>query len=68
MKALTQKEMQEMLTMLTLSGMCPMVCDTAVPYYEANVPAGVPADLGDVERGDYIMLPRELVGMSQRWW
>lgn len=64
MKALTQEEMQETLAMLTLSGMRPMVCDTAVPYYEANVPAGVPADLGDVVRGDYIMLPRELVGMN----
>lgn len=38
-----------------------MLCDTAVPYSENGVPAGVPNDMGDYD-GAYIMLPRELVG------
>lgn len=41
-----------------------MICDTPVPYYDAGVHAGEPTDTGDSTKGDYLMFPRELVGMQ----
>ena len=41
--------------------MNPQLCDTPVPYYENEVPAGIPTDPGDIVKGDYIMLLRELL-------
>lgn len=44
--------------------MNPMWCDTPVPYFDVNVPAGIPTELGDAVKGEYLMLPASLAGMS----
>ena len=58
------EELQEIFQMLERAGMNPMWCDTPVPYYDVNIPAGIPTDVGDVMKGDYLMLPAALVGME----
>ena len=54
-------EINEALKILKEQGWNPMVCDTPVPLYTCGVPAGPPKAPGDYD-GDYILLPRELVG------
>ena len=61
---MTEKELQEIFELLEKSGMNPLLCDTPVPYYENRVPAGIPSDAGDVTQGEYILLPRSLVGLK----
>ena len=61
---MTNQELKELFDLLERAGMNPQLCDTPVRYYENCVPAGVPADLGDVAEGDCIMLPRSLVGLQ----
>ena len=56
-----EKELKELMALLKDAGWQPMVCDTPVPYSENGVPAGMPNNMGDYD-GDYILLPRELVG------
>ena len=58
---MTEQELKEVFELLERSGMNPQLCDTPVPYYENEVPAGIPTDPGDIVKGDYIMLPRELL-------
>jgi hypothetical protein len=60
----TEKELEEIFRMLERAGMNPMWCDTPVPYYDVNIPAGVPTDVGEVMEGEYLMLPKALVGMD----
>ena len=59
---MTEQELQEIYELLEKSGMKPMLCDTPVPYYENGVWAGVPTDPGDIVKGDYTMLPNDLIG------
>ena len=58
---MTEQELKEVFELMERSGMNPQLCDTPVPYYENEVPAGIPTDPGDIVKGDYIMLPRELL-------
>ena len=60
----TEQELKEIFRMLERAGMNPMWCDTPVPYYDVNIPAGVPTDVGEVMQGEYLMLPKALVGMD----
>ena len=41
----TQQELEEIFRMLERAGMNPMWCDTPVPYYDVNIPAGIPTDI-----------------------
>jgi hypothetical protein len=36
-------------------------CDTPIPCFENTVQAGIPTELGDITRGDYVMVPKSLV-------
>lgn len=58
------EELEEIFQMLERAGMNPMWCDTPVPYFDVNVPAGIPLELGDAAKGEYLMLPASLAGMS----
>ena len=55
---MTEQELKEVFELMERSGMTPQLCDTPVPYYENEVPAGIPIDLGDIVKGGYIMQPR----------
>lgn len=59
---MTEKELNEVFTLLRNAGMSPMLCDTPVPYTEQSVKAGLPSMPGDPSHDEYIMLPKELVG------
>lgn len=61
---MTDQELRELLALLEREGMNPQVCDTAVPFYENEVPAGIPTEPGDVVEGDYLLLPCSLVGLQ----
>ena len=41
----TQQEVEEIFRMLERAGMNPMWCDPPVPYYDVNIPAGIPTDI-----------------------
>ena len=56
-----EQEFKEMMRLLDEQGWKPLVCDTPVPMFTNGVPAGPPNTTGDYD-GDYIVLPRELVG------
>lgn len=43
------------------AGWQPMVCDTAVSYFDNGVPAGIPQDVGEYS-GERVMLPKEIMG------
>lgn len=58
------EELEEIFQLLERAGMNPMWCDTPVPYFDVNVPAGIPTELGDAVKGEYLMLPASLAGMS----
>ena len=55
---MTEQELKEIFDLLERSGMTPQLCDTSVPYYENEVPAGIPIAPGDIVKGGYIMQPR----------
>ena len=59
---MNEQQIQEIFEELEKAGMQPMLCDTPVPYFENGVRAGIPTDPGDIVRGDYVVLPRELLG------
>lgn len=54
------KEVFETLNRLRLK---PMLCDSPVECYNSKVQAGQPTHPGDVSKGEYLMLPREWVGL-----
>ena len=60
---MNDEELKEVLQALEEQGWNPMVCDTAVPVSSNPVVCGVPTDVGDVEMSDYVLLPKQLVGM-----
>lgn len=59
---MTEQELQEIYELLRKSRLNPQLCDACVHYYENGVKAGVPSDPGDIVEGEYLMLPRKLVG------
>lgn len=64
MAKMRNEEMKEIFGMLEKAGMSPAWCDTLVPYIDTPVQAGIPTDHGEHTRGNYVMLPRELMGMN----
>ena len=50
---MNEQQLKEIFELLEKSGFNPMLCDTPVPYFENGVKAGIPADIGDVVKGDY---------------
>ena len=64
MENITEKELREFIMLLENSKMYPMLADTPIHYFDAGVHAGDPTDMGDSTRGEYLMFPRELVGMQ----
>ena len=56
-------DLEEIFRALEQSGMRPMLCDCAVTYYDTGVHAGTPTMIFDPAKGDYLAMPRELVGL-----
>ncbi|MBP5340138.1 MAG: hypothetical protein J6Z14_12705 [Prevotella sp.] len=59
---MNDKELNEVLNLLSQAGLQPMVCDTQVPLSKVPVKCGQPVIPGDREADDYVMLPKALVG------
>lgn len=59
---MNQQEIQEILVLLDDAGMKPMLCDCPVQHFDAEVHAGNPTEIGEPERGEYMLLPRKLLG------
>ena len=60
---MNEEKIKEIIYLLERAHMKPMLCDCPVQYYDVDVRAGIPTEVGEPERGEYIMLPRELVGL-----
>lgn len=59
---MSEEELPKLFERMRSAGLHPMLCDTAVPLVDVPVLAGFPAEVGDATNGNYVMLPRELVG------
>lgn len=62
MENISNEKVNEILALLDSEGLNPMLCDCPVQYFDVDVRAGIPTEIGEPERGNYIMLPRELLG------
>lgn len=60
----TPQELQELFAELKAAGWNPSLCDTPVPYIDTSVVAGIPTMPGEYTKGEYLMLPRDLVGLE----
>jgi len=60
---MTNQEIKEALKQLEEQGWQPLVCDTAVPFYESAVLCGEPTGIGDVVE-ETRMLPKEFLSMQ----
>ena len=60
---MSTNELKEILALLEEAGVDAKLCDTPVPVYDNPVRCGTPADVGDVDLSEYLMLPKKLVGM-----
>ena len=58
-----QSQLNELVTLLKQAGLDPMLCDCPVSFIDTAVCAGIPTEPGEHTRGEYILLPTELVGM-----
>lgn len=56
-------QLNELITLLKQAGLDPMLCDCPVSFIDTAVCAGIPTEPGEHTRGEYILLPTELVGM-----
>jgi hypothetical protein len=57
------EELQQIFAEMEAAGLNPRLCDTPVPYIDTSVVAGLPTMPGEPTKGQYLMLPRDLVGM-----
>lgn len=62
MENISNEKLKETLDLLENAGLKPMLCDCPVQYFDVEVRAGIPTEVGEPEKGNYIMLPRELLG------
>ena len=62
MENISNEKLKEILGQLESAGMKPMLSDCPVQYFDVEVRAGIPTGIGEPEKGNYIMLPRELLG------
>lgn len=60
---MTKDEVMKEMEQLRAAGLNPLLCDTAVPLVDVPVLAGYPSEGGDATNGEYVLLPRELVGL-----
>ena len=58
-----EKEINEMLQLLHQAGMRAELCDTPVRLAGATAHCGDPAEIGDDDMSEYILLPKALIGM-----
>jgi len=63
MPQIQPNELQEILRLLKQAGLDPMLCDCPVSFIDTAVCAGIPTEPGEHTRGEYILLPTELVVM-----
>lgn len=59
---MNEQELNDILGQLEKAGMKPMLCDCPVQHFDAEVHAGNPTEIGEPERGEYMLLPRKLLG------
>ena len=59
---MTREEVNKELEKLRAAGLNPLLCDTEVPLVDVPVLAGYPSESGNATNGEYVLLPRELVG------
>jgi len=59
---MTEDELRDILEKMRVAGLQPQLCDTPVPWVDVPVLAGNPTEAGDVTQGDFVLLPRQLVG------
>lgn len=59
---MTEEELRQELDFLQCKGLNPMLCDTPIPLVDVPVLAGQPRAAGDATPGQYVMVPRELLG------
>ena len=57
---MNEKEIREIIADMRAKGWPVMLCNTPVPLYDNPVAAGIPVDLGNIQR-DNILLPKDLV-------
>lgn len=58
-----EQELKEALEMLRDAGLNPQVCDTAIGVSTSTVRCGSPTEPGDMDLSDWVLLPKELVGI-----
>ena len=58
-----KEELRELLALLDEANVNYKLCDVPTPVSLQSVPCGSPAELGEEDIDDYILLPRKLVGM-----
>lgn len=61
---MNEDELREIIGIMTQQGWQPMLCDSPVPVSENPVKCGLPTDMGDDSIDDYVLLPKELVGIN----
>lgn len=59
---MNKEELQRELDWMQRMGLHPLWCNTPVPVVDVPVLAGQPRAAGDVTPGQYVMVPRELLG------
>ena len=63
MKINTSEEaLGQLFNMLEEAGLHPENCDGRVAFYDNRVPCGVPTAVGDVVNGEYLLVPRKILG------
>ena len=60
---MNEKELKELLQLLEESGVNAKLCDKPVAVSGSSVVCGNPTELEDYDLSDYILLPKEIVGM-----
>ena len=57
-------ELKELLSVLEQQGWQPMLCNRPVPVSESPVKCGTPTEMNDDSVEEYVLLPKELVGLN----
>lgn len=58
-----QNEIKELMRLLNESGLNAKLCDKPIPVSGSSVVCGYPAEPDDYDLSDYLLLPKDLVGM-----
>lgn len=58
------RDLMQLFESMREQGWDPQLCDTPVPYYDGRVPCGIPTEMGDIEQGEYLMLPRSVADLD----